>query len=119
MSIEPEPRHILPADHPIVAAALDALHHFSDDLDRSTACLLLGMWAHVRELSDREYRSVLAAFPLPADTPPGSWLRSFDEPDTHGYISGSMGIDPIPDGVDGYPINGRDGWIGGSMGSTP
>lgn len=74
MSITPDPaRHALPADHPVVSVAVAALRHFGDELDRATAAMLLPMWRHFAELSDREYRSVLLAFPA-GDIPAGSWL---------------------------------------------
>ncbi len=95
----PEPRHVLGPDHPIVAVAIDALAAFGDDLDRVTVAILLPAWRHARELSDREFRSVLAAFPAPADTPPGSWLSD-----------ANLGVsDPpaVPDGVDGIVVGGR------------
>ena len=66
---------ILPPDHVIVTAATDALTAFAGmDLDRTLASILLPAWVHMATLTDREVRSILIAFPEPADPGPDSWL---------------------------------------------
>jgi hypothetical protein len=96
--------HILPPDHPIVIVATDALVEFAGDgLERDLAAVLLPAWQGAKGLTDREFRSILATFPLPADTPPDSWLHLTGDalgqypegqyPEGHGWISGSMGTD--------------------------
>jgi hypothetical protein len=94
MSNQPhdEPRHLLGPSHPIVAVAVEALRAFGDDLDRVTVAILLPAWRHARELSDREFRSVLAAFPAPSDTPAESWLS-----DANLGMADARAIAPLPE----------------------
>jgi hypothetical protein len=75
--------------------AVAALQLFGDDLDRPTASAMLGMWVRRSELTEADRVAVLDVFP--AVDPPA-----------------------VPDGVDGFPIAGRDdsaGWLSGSMGT--
>lgn len=65
--------------HPVVMEAWWALRHFGASMDRAQAVILLAMWCHRGELSEREYRAVLRRFPVPDNVPPGSWLFMLDE----------------------------------------
>jgi len=71
--------------HPIVVEAWRALIAFGADLDRAQATVLITMWCHRVELSEREWRAVMRRFPVPGDVPTRSWLYGLDEePDLPG-----------------------------------
>ena len=78
-------------DHPIIGHALAALRSFGGDIERVQAAMLLAMWSHRRELSDREWRAIMRRFPGD-DIPAGAWLsdQALAEHPDGGWISGGM-----------------------------
>lgn len=56
------PSEIQVDQHPIVAAAVEALKAFGGDLERESAAMLLPFWRHWWELSEREIAAILDRF---------------------------------------------------------
>lgn len=53
-------------DNPIIRTAVDALGAFGAALSARQAAVLLPMWCHFDQLTEREARAVVAWFVLPA-----------------------------------------------------
>src|SRR2546430_11681577 len=138
MSIIPSPDEAaqlrtLFAGNPVIDAAEAALRAFGETLHVRNALRLLETWSHSPELSEREYRAVLARFvPPPAHrcvtcladieyvvdrADPGWWRQASDGTGRYPVLAFPHGAAPLfcdPQG--GQLVDG--GWASGSCGGA-